>query len=175
MNLPNRLTLLRVLMIPACVALLLLDALYAAAAVFVLACATDLLDGWIARRRGAVTNFGKFADPVADKMLVVTVMAVLLYKGLFPWWGLCLVAARELAVDGLRLVALEQGVVIPASRLGKLKTNFQFLCILAAMLPAPEWLSTSLTLAMCALTLLSAAQYFRKGKTLLFPSSVKPA
>lgn len=168
MNLPNRLTILRVLMVPVCLLLLLLACDIAAAVVFTLACATDFLDGYIARKRGSVTNFGKFADPVADKMLVVSVMTVLLHRGLLPWWALCVVALRELAVDGLRLVALEKDVVIPAGKLGKVKTNLQYLCVLAAMLRVPEGLALSLAIAMCAMTLLSAAHYFHKAGRLVF-------
>ena len=160
MNLPNKLTLLRVAMIPLCLLFVLLGFHTAAAAVFALAALTDLLDGHIARKHNMVTNFGKFADPVADKILVLSVMIVLLYQGLFPWWAVCVVAIRELAVDGLRLVAVEQGLVIPAGKLGKFKTNAQIFAVLAALLFLPGWLVMALAVIMSVLTVISGIQYF---------------
>ncbi len=160
MNLPNKLTLLRVAMIPICLALLWLGQPVFAAVVFALACLTDLLDGHIARKRGIVTNFGKFADPVADKVLVMTVMIALCAMGRLPAWLACVVAARELMVDGLRLVAVERGIVVAAGMLGKLKTNAQFFCVLAALLQAPDWLTLALCIVAAALTAVSGAQYF---------------
>ena len=154
MNLPNKLTILRVAMIPLCLLFALLGFHTAAAAVFGLAALTDLLDGHIARKHNMVTNFGKFADPVADKMIV------LLYQGLFPWWAVCVVAIRELAVDGLRLVAVEQGLVIPAGKLGKFKTNAQIFSVLAALLFLPGWLVMALAVIMSVLTVISGIQYF---------------
>lgn len=160
MNLPNKLTILRVAMIPLCLLFALLGFHTAAAGVFALAALTDLLDGHIARKHNMVTNFGKFADPVADKILVLSVMIVLLYQGLFPWWAVCVVAIRELAVDGLRLVAVEQGLVIPAGKLGKFKTNAQIFAVLAALLFLPGWLVMILVITMSLLTVISGAQYF---------------
>jgi len=160
MNLPNKLTILRVAMIPLCLLFALLGFHTVAAGVFALAALTDLLDGHIARKHNMVTNFGKFADPVADKILVLSVMIVLLYQGLFPWWAVCVVAIRELAVDGLRLVAVEQGLVIPAGKLGKFKTNAQIFSVLAALLFLPGWLVMILVITMSLLTVISGAQYF---------------
>ena len=160
MNLPNKLTILRVAMIPLCLLFALLGFHTAAAAVFGLAALTDLLDGHIARKHNMVTNFGKFADPVADKILVLSVMIVLLYQGLFPWWAVCVVAIRELAVDGLRLGAVEQGLVIPAGKLGKFKTNAQIFSVLAALLFLPGWLVMALAVIMSVLTVISGIQYF---------------
>ena len=160
MNLPNKLTILRVAMIPLCLLFALLGFHTAAAGVFALAALTDLLDGHIARKHNMVTNFGKFADPVADKILVLSVMIVLLYQGLFPWWAVCVVAIRELAVDGLRLVAVEQGLVIPAGKLGKFKTNAQIFSVLASLLFLPVWLVMTLVITMSLLTVISGAQYF---------------
>ena len=160
MNLPNKLTILRVAMIPLCLLFALLGFHTAAAGVFALAALTDLLDGHIARKHNMVTNFGKFADPVADKILVLSVMIVLLYQGLFPWWAVCVVAIRELAVDGLRLVAVEQGLVIPAGKLGKFKTNAQIFSVLAALLFLPSWLVMALAVIMSVLTVISGIQYF---------------
>ena len=160
MNLPNKLTILRVAMIPLCLLFALLGFHTAAAGVFALAALTDLLDGHIARKHNMVTNFGKFADPVADKILVLSVMIVLLYQGLFPWWAVWIVAIRELAVDGLRLVAVEQGLVIPAGKLGKFKTNAQIFSVLAALLFLPGWLVMALAVIMSVLTVISGIQYF---------------
>lgn len=160
MNLPNKLTILRVVMIPLCLLFALLGFHTAAAGVFALAALTDLLDGHIARKHNMVTNFGKFADPVADKILVLSVMIALLYQGLFPWWAVCVVAIRELAVDGLRLVAVEQGLVIPAGKLGKFKTNAQIFSVLAALLFLPGWLVMALAVIMSVLTVISGIQYF---------------
>ena len=173
MNLPNKLTLLRILMIPFCLLLLYLRWDVPATILFILACLTDFFDGYIARKQGIVTNFGKFADPVADKILVVSLMVLLLQQGRFPWWALCIVIIRELAVDGLRLVAVEQGIVIPAGKLGKFKTNFQMLGVAAAMLNAPSWITITLAVILSALTVISGLQYFYEGRGLLNPHDKK--
>ena len=160
MNLPNKLTLVRVFLIPVCLALWAFGQHAASAAVFALAAATDFLDGYIARKQGLVTVFGKFADPVADKILVLTAMIFLCYDGRLAAWAVSIVAARELMVDGLRLVAVGKGKVIAAGWLGKIKTNLQYFCVLSAMLlPQGHWITLALTAAMAALTLWSGAQY----------------
>ncbi len=160
MNLPNRLTILRILLIPFCLALWAMEQPAASAAVFALAAGTDFLDGYLARKRGIVTVFGKFADPVADKILVLTAMIFLCYDRRLPAWAVCIVAARELTVDGLRLVAAGTGKVIAAGWLGKVKTCLQFFCVLAAMLlPQRHWLPFALTVAMAVMTLWSGGQY----------------
>lgn len=160
MNLPNTLTLLRVVMIPLCLLLWALGVPLGAAAVFALAAVTDFLDGYIARKQNIVTVFGKFADPVADKVLVLTAMVFLCADGRIPAWAVSIVAARELLVDGLRLVAAGSGSVIAAGWLGKIKTNLQYFCVLSAMLlPLGHWLTLTLTILMAVLTLWSGAQY----------------
>ena len=160
MNLPNKLTLLRVFMIPVCLLLWALGLSYPAAAVFVLAAATDFLDGYIARKKNLVTVFGKFADPVADKILVLTAMIFLCADGRLPAWAVSVVAARELMVDGLRLVAVGKGNVIAAGWAGKIKTNLQYFCVVSAMLlPQGHWLTLAFTIAMAALTVYSGFQY----------------
>ena len=169
MNLPNKLTLLRVFMIPVCLLLWALGLSYPAAAVFVLAAATDFLDGYIARKKNLVTVFGKFADPVADKILVLTAMIFLCVDGRLPAWAVSVVAARELLVDGLRLVAVGKGNVIAAGwagkiktnlQAGKIKTNLQYFCVVSAMLlPQGHWLTLAFTIAMAALTVYSGFQY----------------
>ncbi len=169
MNLPNKLTILRVLLIPLCILMTLLNLNIWAAALFVIASVTDFLDGYIARRQKIVTNFGKFADPVADKILSLCMMITLVFWGNFPWWAACVVAARELAVDGLRLVAVEQGIVIPAGKLGKVKTNLQFLCVLSSLLNLPELLTAILCVFMSLLTVVSGIQYFIASKDVFSP------
>ena len=175
MNLPNKLTILRVLMIPLCILLTLLNLNIPAAIVFLLASVTDFLDGYIARKQGIVTNFGKFADPAADKILSLSMMIVLVFWGSFPWWAACVVAARELAVDGLRLVAVEQGIVIPAGSLGKIKTNFQFLCVLSALFLAPYTVTFLLCIVMSILTVASGAQYFYASRALFKSGGIRQA
>ena len=168
MNLPNKLTLLRVAMIPLCLLLWALGQNVAAAAVFALAAITDFLDGYIARKQKIVTVFGKFADPVADKLLVLTAMIFLTASHRIPAWAVSIVAARELMVDGLRLVAVGKGNVIAAGWLGKIKTNLQYFCVLSAMLlPEGHWLTLIFTVGMAVMTLWSGAQYFWASRDLL--------
>ena len=140
MNLPNKLTLLRVCMIPFFVILARMGefwAQFAAVAIYALACLTDALDGHIARSRGLVTNFGKFMDPIADKLLVMSALIVLTAQGRMPDWVCILLLAREFLVSGFRLVAVENGTVFAAGPLGKLKTVFQMLSTIALMLLVP--------------------------------------
>ncbi len=167
MNLPNKLTLLRIALIPLCVLLIVVGAPIPAGIVFVLAGLTDFVDGYIARKRNIVTNFGKFADPVADKILSLCVMVVLIPYLNYPWWAVCIVAARELAVDGLRLVAVEQGIVISAGKLGKIKTNFQFFSVISALFLLPNTITMILCVIMSILTIVSGVQYFYGARHLL--------
>jgi len=164
MNLPNRLTLLRIALIPLCVLFIILNLNILAGVVFIIASLTDFLDGHIARRDNIVTNFGKFADPVADKILVLAVMIALISSGAYPWWAACIVAARELSVDGLRLVAVEQGLVIPAGKLGKIKTSFQFFSVLSALFGLPAAVTLTLCIIMAVLTVISGIQYFAASR-----------
>ena len=164
MNLPNRLTLLRIALIPLCVLFIILNLNILAGVVFIIASLTDFLDGHIARRDNIVTNFGKFADPVADKILVLAVMIALIPSGAYPWWAACIVAARELSVDGLRLVAVEQGLVIPAGKLGKIKTSFQFFSVLSALFGLPAVVTLALCIIMAVLTVISGVQYFAASR-----------
>ena len=166
MNLPNKLTMMRVLLIPLCILFIVLGYYTLAALVFSLASLTDLLEGYLARKYHQVTTFGKFADPAADKILVLTTMIALLYQGLYPWWAVCIVAARELAVDGLRMVAVGEKLVIPAGSLGKYKTNAQIFSILSVMLFFPQWLSLVLIWLMCVLTIVSGLQYFYGARSI---------
>ncbi len=127
MNLPNKLTMLRVIMVPFFVAFLLLTPKYemfkfVAFALFVIASLTDLLDGYIARKYHLVTNFGKFMDPLADKLLVSAALICLTALGFIPAWMTIVIISREFIISGFRLIAAERGIVIAAGWLGKWKT-----------------------------------------------------
>lgn len=134
MNLPNKLTLLRVALVPVFVALLLTGHALWALAVFAAASLTDLLDGKIARSRNLVTTFGKLMDPLADKVLVMAAMLCLVELGRAPSYVVILILAREFLVTSLRLVAAGEGKIIAADRLGKVKTATQMAWIVAALL-----------------------------------------
>ena len=148
MNLPNKLSLLRVMLIPVLVVLMYLPGpvfVILSTAVFGIAAFTEYLDGHIARRDGLVTDFGKFIDPVADKLLNLSAMIMLIHCGLMPAWVVIIILARELAVDGLRMVAVGQGRVIAAGPLGKIKTASQmvviiFLMLVGRLVPAVDFL-----------------------------------
>jgi len=164
LNLPNVLTLLRILAVPVIVVALLGetpngDAL--AAGVFALAALTDGLDGYIARRRRDVTTFGKLMDPLADKVLIIAALVSLVSLGRLAAWVAMVIIARELAVTGLRAVAAEQGVVIAASWLGKLKTALQISAVFALIIWNPSPLAVDvLVYAAVAATVISGADYF---------------
>ena len=164
LNLPNTLTLLRILLVPVVVVALLDetpngDAI--AAGVFALAALTDGLDGYIARSRGDITTFGKLIDPLADKLLVTAALVSLVSLGRLEAWIAMVIIAREFAVTGLRGVAVEQGVVIQASWLGKLKTILQIAAIilLIALDPAPLAVDLLMYVAV-AVTVASGFDYF---------------
>ena len=145
MNTANKLTLLRVVMIPAFLLVLYLDvpgASYWALAIFVAASLTDTLDGYIARHYNQVTDFGKFMDPLADKCLVVAAMLWFVEIGQMPAWAVLIVVIREFAVSGLRMVAADKGRVIAAGWSGKVKTASTMVCIVL-MLHALPWLGRS--------------------------------
>ena len=139
MNLPNRLTVLRVCMVPVFVVFMLWDGLgsaakYVAAAIFILASMTDWLDGYLARKNNLVTDFGKFMDPIADKLLVCSAMICLVEKGVLPAWIVIIIIGREFIISGFRLVASDKGVVIAASYWGKFKTVSQMLMVILLIL-----------------------------------------
>jgi CDP-diacylglycerol---glycerol-3-phosphate 3-phosphatidyltransferase len=163
-NVPNVLTMLRILAVPVLVVALLdetPDGDVIAAAVFALAALTDGLDGYIARRREEVTTFGKLMDPLADKLLVIAALISLVSLDRLAAWIAMVIIARELAVTGLRSVAAERGVVIAASWLGKVKTLVQIAAIicLIAFDPSPVWVDVLLYVAV-AVTVISGADYF---------------
>ena len=163
-NTPNRLTVLRMLLIPVCVLFIYVKWHFLAAVVFSVASITDFLDGYLARRDNLVTNFGKFADPVADKLLVLTAMVVMTAQGIIPAWAVCILVIRELAVDGLRMVAAGKKNVVAASIWGKWKTTLQIICVLSGLLHMPHWITMVMTVLMSAATIFSGADYFIKLK-----------
>ena len=164
LNLPNALTVLRILLVPVVVVALLDetpngDAI--AAGVFALAALTDTLDGYIARSRGAVTTFGKLMDPIADKLLVTAALVALVSLDRLQAWVAMVIIAREFAVTGLRGLAAEQGVVIQASWLGKVKTALQIAAVIALIVFDPAPLSVDLLVyAAVAATVISGVDYF---------------
>lgn len=150
MNLPNKLTLLRIILAPVFLAVLYWGfpgADYAALAIFIIASLTDLLDGKIARKYNLVTDFGKFADPLADKILVVAALLWFVERGRMPAWMVMIVITREFAVSGLRMIASDNGRVIAAGWSGKVKTASTMVCIVVmlAMGPVLESYIQSLT------------------------------
>lgn len=171
MNLPNKLTLLRVVLIPVFVVLLLLEGgqnytlRIAALIVFCIASFTDFLDGQIARRNNLVTNFGKFMDPLADKLLVCSALICMIELGQLPSWYVLTVIAREFIISGFRLVAADNGIVIAASWWGKFKTTFQMLTVILLILNIPALHTATLIIAGIAfvLTLVSLLDYIAKN------------
>ena len=164
LNLPNLLTVVRILLVPVVVVALLAETPNAdmlAAIVFAVAAFTDGLDGYIARSRGSVTTFGKLMDPLADKLLIIAALVSLVSLGRIAAWVAMVIIAREFAVTALRMLAVEQGVVIPASTLGKLKTITQVAAIFAviAVSSTPLWVDLLVYLAV-ATTVVSGVDYF---------------
>lgn len=174
MNLPNQLTLLRIVLIPVFMGVLYWGAAtgsaaapYIALAIFIIASLTDLLDGKIARARGLVTDFGKFADPLADKMLVTAAMLWFVEIGQMPAWALLIVLIREFAVSGLRMVASDKGRVIAAGWSGKVKTASTMVCIVVMFLPIPALVNTVCVWIIALTTLYSGVEYFVKNRDII--------
>lgn len=164
MNTPNTITTVRILLVPVVVVVLLEadGASTLAAAVFALAAATDGLDGYVARWRREVTDFGKVMDPIADKLLIVAALVALVGLDRVDAWVAVVIAARELAVSGLRIVAGQQGTVIAASGLGRLKTISQVVAVMALIAagdPGAAWVLALVYLAV-TITLVSGVDYF---------------
>ena len=176
MNLPNKLTTFRVILIPFFVFFMLAPNMtginyYIAAAIFIVASLTDLLDGKIARKYNLVTNFGKFMDPLADKLLVCSAMICLIQTGQLAAWIVVIIIAREFIISGFRLIASDNGVVIAASYWGKFKTTFQMLMVIVLILnvqmPFFQILGKILTYAALILTVVSLIDYIVKNKDVL--------
>ncbi len=166
MTTASKITLLRVLMIPVCMAFLYLSGgsgvwMFAALAVFVLASLTDFVDGYIARHCDQVSDFGKFLDPLADKLLVISVMCVFCQWNVMPAWALMIVLTREFAVTGLRLVAVGKGNVIAAGWSGKVKTASTMIGLCAMMaFPGIAWLNWTVIAVILITTVYSGIEYF---------------
>ena len=176
MNLPNKLTIMRVILIPFFVFFLLSPYYqaygnYIAVAFFIVASLTDMLDGKIARKYNLVTNFGKFMDPLADKLLVCSAMICLIELDRLAAWIVIVIIAREFIISGFRLVASDNGVVIAASYWGKFKTTFQMLMVIVLILdiqmPFFQILGTVLTYVALILTVVSLIDYIVKNKDVL--------
>ena len=173
MNLPNKLTMFRVILIPFFVVFMLVDiTLYdkwIALAIFIIASLTDLLDGKIARKYNLVTNFGKFMDPLADKLLVCSALICLVALSKIPAWIVIVIIAREFIISGFRLIASDNGVVIAASYWGKFKTTFQMvmICLMIADIAAVSLLTTVVMWAALVLTVVSLVDYLVKNKDVM--------
>ncbi len=175
MNLPNKLTLLRIIMIPVFVVLLYLDFPFnnlVALAVFILASITDTLDGYIARKYSLITDFGKFMDPIADKLLVTAAMLVFVDWHMMPAWVVIVVVAREFIVSALRLVAANNGRVIAAGWSGKVKTASTMVCICIMLLGLPQWVNAVCSAVILVTTAYSGIEYLVKNKDVLDLSNI---
>lgn len=176
MNLPNKLTILRTVMIPFFLVFLYTDFwgkanAYIAVAIFIIASLTDFLDGYIARKNNLVTNFGKFMDPLADKLLVCSALIALVDLGKIAAWIVIIIIAREFIISGFRTVAADNGIVIAASYWGKFKTTFQIIMIIALIvdLPIPymNYVNLALVYISLALTVISLVDYMVKNRSVI--------
>lgn len=180
MNLPNKLTLLRVILVPFFVAALMIEGgtnqtlRYVALVIFVVASLTDMLDGKIARKYNLVTNFGKFMDPLADKLLVCSALICMIELGQIPAWMVIIIIGREFIISGFRLVASDNGVVIAASYWGKFKTVSQMIAVILMILniPALGWLTTAFIWIALVLTVVSLIDYIAKNHKILTEGSM---
>lgn len=177
MNLPNKITILRVLLIPIFVVFLLVDSIpynnYIAGVVFCFACITDTLDGYIARKYNLITNFGKFMDPLADKLLVGAALICFVSKTelCFPAWAAIVIISREFAISGFRLVASDNGIVIAASSWGKIKTISQMIMSILLIFHIDIlvffYLEQFFIYASVILTIVSLVDYIYKNRAVL--------
>jgi CDP-diacylglycerol--glycerol-3-phosphate 3-phosphatidyltransferase len=183
MNLPNKLTLFRVILIVPFVILLLgghaIPAIsgyadYISLVIFIVASLTDLLDGKIARKYNLVTNFGKFMDPLADKLLVCSALICLIELDRIPAWIVIIIISREFIISGFRLIAADNRVVIAASYWGKFKTTFQMImvCLMIANISALSVLTQIIMWIALALTVISLVDYLIKNKGVIFDGNI---
>lgn len=173
MNTANKITLFRVVMIPAFVIVCYLDfpgAHWAALALFVLASISDFVDGYIARNYNQITDFGKFLDPIADKLLVTSAMLIFVEQGRMPAWVLLCVIAREFAVSALRLVAVDNGRVIAAGWSGKVKTASTMVGICVMLIWSHPTLDLLVNIVILVTTVYSGLEYFMKNRDVLNPN-----
>ena len=174
MNLPNKLTMLRVIMVPFFIFFLLCDTIpgnnIIAGILFIAASLTDTLDGYIARKYNLITVFGKFMDPLADKLLVCSALICLTQLHRIPAWIVCVIIGREFIISGFRLIAAERGIVIAASWWGKSKTVVQMLMAILMIFSfggIADQIAAVLMWAALALTVISLVDYIVKNKTVL--------
>ena len=169
MNLPNQLTIFRCILIVPFVILLLNGFDLISLAIFIIASLTDLADGKIARKYNLVTNFGKFMDPLADKLLVCSALIILIQLGRIPSWVVLIIIAREFIITGFRTVASDKGVVIAASKWGKYKTTFQMImvCLMLANFAFLQIVTDIVMWIALALTVISLVDYLWKNKSVL--------
>ena len=165
MTTANKITIFRVVMIPVFLVLAYADQPVWAFVVFVLASLSDMLDGYIARHYHQITNFGKFMDPLADKVLVLAAMCFFVERGFMPGWAVALVLLREFAVSGMRLIAVEQGRVIAAAWSGKIKTAVTMVGLAAMLLfSSYPWVNTLASALIVITTIWSGVEYFYKNR-----------
>lgn len=174
MTLPNKLTILRILMVPF---LVLLPFIFSGTTlvilevgVFVLASITDFFDGYLARKLNLITTFGKFMDPLADKLLVLAALIMQVEQGIIPAWIVIIIAGREFMVSGVRLLAAGDGTVIAASNLGKYKTASTMVAIVLVWIPAFLTVGYYVMGLAVFFTIISGADYFMKNKELVLKS-----
>ena len=180
MNLPNKLTCLRVIMIPFFVFFMSANVFggdidrYVALALFCIASFTDFLDGYIARKYNLITNFGKFMDPLADKLLVVAAMICLMDNGRFPSLALLIIIAREFIISGFRLVAAGDGKVIAAGMMGKLKTVCTMITVIILLveIKGAVLLENIFIILTVALTVFSLVEYIYKNRNVILDDSM---
>ena len=160
----NKITMVRVALIPVFLVLCYLDYRIAATVVFIIASLSDLLDGYIARHYNQVSNFGKFMDPLADKVLVLSAMCFLVEKGQMPGWAVAIILFREFAVSGLRLIAAERQHVIAAAWSGKVKTTCTMIGIGPLLVFSQyPWMNLGISAVIVIVTVYSGAEYFVKN------------
>ena len=170
MTTANKITIFRVILIPVFLVLMYLrfpGHTYWAFGVFVLASLSDFADGYIARHYNQVSDFGKFMDPLADKLLVVAAMLLFVEQHQMPAWALLIVICREFAVSGLRMIAADKGRVIAAGWSGKVKTASTMVCIVLMFLPISGWLNAVCVAVIALTTLYSGVEYFMKNKDVI--------
>jgi CDP-diacylglycerol--glycerol-3-phosphate 3-phosphatidyltransferase len=166
MNLANKITLIRIMLVPVFLILISIKSkygIYIATGVFIVAALTDKLDGYIARSRNQITTFGKFMDPLADKLLVITALVSMVEAGRLRSWMVMIIITRELAVTGLRTLAASNGIVIAASWWGKLKTIVQIIAIIAVLVDLPFY--NVLIWIAVIVTAISGIDYFYKNRS----------
>ena len=156
----NKITMLRIVLIPVFLVLAYADMMMAALAVYVLACLSDFADGYVARHFNQISNFGKFMDPLADKMLVLAAMCFFVENGQMAGWAVAVVLFREFAVSGMRLLAVEQGQVIAAAWSGKVKTAATMVCLIVMLLINNSTVNLVSTIIIVATTVYSGIEYF---------------